>query len=244
MLLYQIMRHYRLPFYTIIFLSPRFGILLLSMLVSLVFIVLDIISVTGGLNASLAEGLNPFWKMAFVFKCLCDSIVLDDFKTALDRLMRHKMRREGFGPREGPACCHGDALSSVATSDTGCSPTSSPTSTTSSRSVMYRGYSVEDREALKRMDPLSEDAIEKGISPPGSTAIKGPGKSSLSFELTRPKSAGLSSKTIQEESLTGERKAPRLRMDSIDTTLAKYLGPSRISSDPSTDPRERQRAST
>jgi len=28
------------------------------------------------------------------FKCLTDSIILDDFKTALDKLMRYKMRRE------------------------------------------------------------------------------------------------------------------------------------------------------
>jgi hypothetical protein len=32
-------------------------------------------------------GVNPFWKLAPVFKCLTDTVmVLDDFKTALDRL--------------------------------------------------------------------------------------------------------------------------------------------------------------
>ncbi len=34
--------------------------------------------------------------MAFVFKCLTDSIVLDDFKTALDAVMKWKLRREGM----------------------------------------------------------------------------------------------------------------------------------------------------
>ena len=33
------------------------------------------------------------------FKCLTDSIILDDFKTALDKLMRFKMRRERASQR-------------------------------------------------------------------------------------------------------------------------------------------------
>jgi len=33
------------------------------------------------------------------FKCLTDSIILDDFKTALDKLMRYKMRRERANQR-------------------------------------------------------------------------------------------------------------------------------------------------
>lgn len=65
------------------------------MTLSICFIIVDIVAVTSALNDVLPDGLNPFWKLAFVFKCLTDSIVLDDFKTALDRLMRFKMRREG-----------------------------------------------------------------------------------------------------------------------------------------------------
>ena len=38
---------------------------------------------------------NPFWKLSFVFKCLTDSVVLDDFKTALDRLRAFKISRLG-----------------------------------------------------------------------------------------------------------------------------------------------------
>lgn len=40
-------------------------------------------------------GINPFWKLSFVFKCLTDSVVLDDFKTALDRLRAFKISRLG-----------------------------------------------------------------------------------------------------------------------------------------------------
>lgn len=58
------------------------------MCLSLVFITVDLLSVTPVLAIG---GINPFWKFALVFKCLTDTIILDDFKTALDKLSRHKM---------------------------------------------------------------------------------------------------------------------------------------------------------
>ncbi|KAI9725713.1 MAG: hypothetical protein M1828_002596 [Chrysothrix sp. TS-e1954] len=98
LLYHRIITHYRIPLLTVITISPRFGVLLLSMLLSLSFILLDILSVTHVINdEALPDGLNPFWKLAFVFKCLCDSIVLDDFKTALERLLRYRLRLEGCG---------------------------------------------------------------------------------------------------------------------------------------------------
>ena len=50
---------------------------------------------TSALKSVLPVGINPFWKLSFVFKCLTDSVVLDDFKTALDRLRAFKMSRLG-----------------------------------------------------------------------------------------------------------------------------------------------------
>ena len=73
--------------------SPRFGILLLSMMLSMSFIILDCLSVTSVIASKLPDGLNPFWKLAFVFKCFTDTIILDDFKTALDKLQAHRMGR-------------------------------------------------------------------------------------------------------------------------------------------------------
>ena len=64
------------------------------MTLSICFIIVDICSVTDAFNNILPDGLNPFWKMAMVFKCLTDSIILDDFKTALDKLMQFKMHKE------------------------------------------------------------------------------------------------------------------------------------------------------
>lgn len=69
--------------------------MLAAMLLSIIFIVLDILSVTSVLSHALPVGINPFWKLSFVFKCLTDSVVLDDFKTALDRLRAFKISRLG-----------------------------------------------------------------------------------------------------------------------------------------------------
>lgn len=60
------------------------------MCLSTLFIVVDILAVTSVLDLG---GLNPFWKLAFVFKCFTDTIVLDDFKTALDKLSRYRQDR-------------------------------------------------------------------------------------------------------------------------------------------------------
>jgi hypothetical protein len=71
--------------------SPRFGILLAAMLLSIAFTILDILAVTDALKKDLPAGIDPFWELAFVFKLLTDSVILDDFKTALDRLHAFKI---------------------------------------------------------------------------------------------------------------------------------------------------------
>ncbi|KAL6707031.1 hypothetical protein ACN47E_004783 [Coniothyrium glycines] len=94
-LFWVIKTQYEMTIKEIIRISPRFGTMLLAMLLSIVFIVLDILSVTGALQLQGPTGINPFWKFAFVFKCLTDSVVLDDFKMALDRLRAFKISRLG-----------------------------------------------------------------------------------------------------------------------------------------------------
>jgi len=95
-LIWTIKTQYELKLREIIRISPRFGIMLFSMIISIAFIILDILSVTSVFDSStLPVGINPFWKLAFVFKCLTDMVVLDDFKTALDRLRAFKISRIG-----------------------------------------------------------------------------------------------------------------------------------------------------
>lgn len=95
-LFWNIKSKYEFGYWELIRVSPRFGVLLAAMLVSIVFIIVDILSVTHVIGGkSLPDGINPFWKLAFVFKCLSDTMVLDDFKVALDRLKAYKMQRMG-----------------------------------------------------------------------------------------------------------------------------------------------------
>ncbi|KAF2271912.1 uncharacterized protein EI97DRAFT_386865 [Westerdykella ornata] len=94
-LVWIIKTQYDLTLKEIIRISPRFGIMLLAMVISVIFIILDICSVTSAFQSTLPVGINPFWKLAFVFKCLTDMVVLDDFKTALDRLRAFKISRIG-----------------------------------------------------------------------------------------------------------------------------------------------------
>lgn len=96
-LFYNIKTRYGLKLNEIIQISPRFGIMLGAMILSVIFIVIDVCSVTGSLSSKVVSGINPYWKLAYVFKCLTDSVVLDDFKTSLDRLRAFKFSRGNGG---------------------------------------------------------------------------------------------------------------------------------------------------
>jgi hypothetical protein len=97
MLFWTIKNQYEITLREITRISPRFSIMLVAMVLSTIFIILDICSVTGAIHtgAKGTIGINPFWKFAFVFKCLTDAVVLDDFKVALDRLRAFKISRLG-----------------------------------------------------------------------------------------------------------------------------------------------------
>lgn len=73
--------------------SPRFAVMLIAMILSIIFTIIDICAVTDRLSASIPIGINPFWKLAFVFKLLTDTVILDDFKTALDKLSARNISR-------------------------------------------------------------------------------------------------------------------------------------------------------
>ncbi|KAL2787699.1 hypothetical protein BJX66DRAFT_341010 [Aspergillus keveii] len=68
--------------------SPRFGAMIFFMALSICFTIVDTCAVSGTFHLNLHLGIEPFWKLAFVFKCLSDIIILDDFKSALDRVRR------------------------------------------------------------------------------------------------------------------------------------------------------------
>ena len=149
-LFYQISTHYRIRLTTLAWVSPRFGVLTVAMILSILFIIVDVLSVTHVLDSALPDGLNPFWKLSTVFKCLTDSIILDDFKTALDRLMRHKLRREGLHSTDFD-------LDRFRTNGSLESPLSPNTADA------YARWAYFTRERA-REDPLGEDGMERRMT--------------------------------------------------------------------------------
>lgn len=94
-LLWVIKDHYDISLRNVVIINPRFGVMLVAMFLSIVFVIMDILSVTEVFENAPTVGVNPFWKLALVFKCLTDTVILDDFKTALDRMWT--FRRESLG---------------------------------------------------------------------------------------------------------------------------------------------------
>ncbi|KAL4895043.1 hypothetical protein BDV59DRAFT_200299 [Aspergillus ambiguus] len=93
-LFYTIKREYGFSYKELVIVSPRFGIMLLSMCLSIAFIVVDTCAVLGVFHSrELPTGVEPFWKLSFIFKCICDTVILDDFKTALDALRLHWLKK-------------------------------------------------------------------------------------------------------------------------------------------------------
>jgi hypothetical protein len=92
-LLHVIRKTYGTSVFHLIGQSPRLGILLAAVCLAIIFTIMDILaSILTSL--STVDGINPYWKLSLVFKCLTDTIMLDDFKTELKRLGFARMERE------------------------------------------------------------------------------------------------------------------------------------------------------
>ncbi|KAH7176118.1 hypothetical protein EDB81DRAFT_634016 [Dactylonectria macrodidyma] len=84
-LFHVIRKSYSLNFFKLVGPSPRFLIMLAAIFLAITFTIMDMLSsVISGLSGT--DGINPYWKLALVFKCLTDNILLDDFKSVLQRL--------------------------------------------------------------------------------------------------------------------------------------------------------------
>lgn len=92
-LFYVISKSYGMGIFKVIQRSPRFGILFTSIILALIFTALDIAASIHSFIGS-TDGINPFWKLSLIFKCLTDAILLDDFKTELKRLGLRRMKRD------------------------------------------------------------------------------------------------------------------------------------------------------
>jgi hypothetical protein len=92
-LFWIIRTQYNMTVKGIIYISPRFAIILFTMILSIIFAILDTLASTTVLRLAGRTGLNPFWKMGVIFKCMTNCTILDDFKVALDRLRAYKISR-------------------------------------------------------------------------------------------------------------------------------------------------------
>lgn len=73
--------------------SPRFSVLIFCMSLSICFLIVDIIVTAAGVSRNI--GINPYWRLALVFKCASDTIFLDDFKSVLDAITTKAFGRAG-----------------------------------------------------------------------------------------------------------------------------------------------------
>ncbi|CAI6093112.1 unnamed protein product [Clonostachys chloroleuca] len=89
-LVWVIKRNYEYTLIGLVRNSPRFGIMLLCMFISIVFLITDV-AVTA--TVSTDRGINPYWRFSLVFKCASDTIFLDDFKSVLDRIASSTIKR-------------------------------------------------------------------------------------------------------------------------------------------------------
>ena len=85
-LLHIIGRSYGISVLEFVSKSPRLGILALAIVFAITFTVVDIVAAVLGDKLSNVDGINPFWKLSLVLKCLVDAIMLDDFTTELRQI--------------------------------------------------------------------------------------------------------------------------------------------------------------
>jgi hypothetical protein len=91
----SIKKTYNFKLLALVQINKRFGIMLLCMALSIVFLVTDVVISAAKLSAN--SGINPYWRFALVFKCASDTIFLDDFKSVLDDIVARKFSSSGDG---------------------------------------------------------------------------------------------------------------------------------------------------
>lgn len=95
-LLRTIGRSYGFTLPELVRINARFGVMLGCMFLSIGFIIADMAVTLANLTAG-GSGINPYWRMALVFKCGADCFFLDDFKTVLDQISEQSLSRAAGG---------------------------------------------------------------------------------------------------------------------------------------------------
>jgi len=228
-LLWTIRAQYDLKAKEIVKISPRFGIMIAAMFLSIIFIVLDILSVTKTFDTSLPVGINPFWKLSFVFKCLTDMVVLDDFKTALDRLRAFKLSRMGsYIPTDSDIRNNGeDFYKKWQERAAGQSQNSGGAFHSPEGELVNSGYFPDARRSSSRPPKASDDDLSKhkdSLVAPDDTSQPGP--SSSHSQSRRDENA---SGAMQPETYATDMEPVHTRSSASDDIdlydMLRYTGP-------------------
>ncbi|KAF1911261.1 hypothetical protein BDU57DRAFT_97534 [Ampelomyces quisqualis] len=91
----SIKKTYGFKLWALVRINKRFGVMLLCMALSIVFLLTDVAISAAKLSTN--SGINPYWRFALVFKCASDTIFLDDFKSILDSIVARKFSSTGDG---------------------------------------------------------------------------------------------------------------------------------------------------
>lgn len=117
--------------------------------------------------------INPYWKLALVFKCLTDNIMLDDFKAVLQRLGALKldgdmnaMMDNSINMLPNEKAGHGnddeeERYEAVETSPSGITGSSREQRMSLSGRLLDDGETLDDTDRTRRKESMSQSGVGK-----------------------------------------------------------------------------------
>lgn len=112
-LLHVIGKTYGIGILRLVRTSPRLGILLAAVFLAICFTIIDLVATVTKTRLSTVNGIEPYWKLSLVCKCLTDAIMLDDFRTELRRIGANKMGHDEFDSNNPDVARNDTAQASV-----------------------------------------------------------------------------------------------------------------------------------
>ncbi|KAL2833730.1 hypothetical protein BDW59DRAFT_168816 [Aspergillus cavernicola] len=91
-LFHMIQKSYSLNIFPLMAKCLRFAILLAAIFLAIALTLMDVLACIIP-SLSVTYGINPYWKIALIFKCLADNIMLDNFQSVLQQLQG--LQRQG-----------------------------------------------------------------------------------------------------------------------------------------------------
>lgn len=68
----------------------------MAVFLAICFTIIDLVATVTRNKLGGVDGIDPYWKLSLVCKCLTDAIMLDDFRTELKRIGANKVGQDEF----------------------------------------------------------------------------------------------------------------------------------------------------